>query len=140
VNQLVSTLHIARSEAVTRNSQVTVCTSDDGATCSDGEWHDGWIFFPDADQDRQADADEPVLGSGTGPQDLTIDSEEFGSFVAYRPNGRVMVDAPDENTGAFTFCDSRGAEFARVVIINTTGQPALSEHMADGSDPECPED
>lgn len=140
VNQLVSTLHMARSEAVTRNAQVTVCTSTDGATCSDGEWHAGWIFFPDSDQDRQVDGDEPILGAGAASPGLTIESDEFGSFLAYRPNGRVMVNAADENTGAFTFCDSRGAAFARVLIINPTGQPALSDHMADGSDPECPEE
>jgi type IV fimbrial biogenesis protein FimT len=135
---------MARSEAVTRNTQVAVCASTDGATCTNSEWQEGWIFFPDNDQDRQVDADEPVLGAGTGPQDMTIESDEFdsaepGPFVVYRPNGRVMVNAPAENTGAFTFCDSRGAEFARVVIINPTGQPALSDHMADGADPECPE-
>jgi type IV fimbrial biogenesis protein FimT len=139
VNQLVSTLHTARSEAVTRNTHVTICMSSDGATCSDGGWHKGWIFFPDTDQDRQVDADETVLGAGPTARELTIESGEFATFLAYRPNGRIMVDAADDNTGAFTFCDKRGAEYARVVIINATGQASLSEHMADGSDPECPE-
>jgi type IV fimbrial biogenesis protein FimT len=140
VNQLVSTFHLARSEAVTRNAQVTVCASTDAAACTDGaDWHDGWIAFPDADQDRQVDVGETILGAAAGPQDLTIESGEFASFIVYRPNGRVMANAADENTGAFTFCDARGADFARVVIVNPTGQPVLSEHMADGSDPECPE-
>lgn len=139
VNQLVSTLRMARSEAVTRNSQVTICMSSDGETCGNDGWHKGWIVFPDADQDRQVDVGETVLGAGPVMRDVTVDSSEFASFLAYRPNGRIMVDAADDNTGAFTFCDSRGAAHARVVIINATGQAALSEHMADGSDPECPE-
>jgi type IV fimbrial biogenesis protein FimT len=139
INQLVSTLHMARSEAVTRNAQVTICMSSDGATCSDGGWHKGWIFFPDADQDRQVDDGETILGAGPAMRDLTVDSDEFATFLAYRPNGRIMVDEAGDNTGAFTFCDQRGAAYARVVIINPTGQARLSEHMADGSDPECPE-
>jgi type IV fimbrial biogenesis protein FimT len=41
-NDITSAINLARSEAVKRAQPVTVCPSDDGASCS-GEWTDGWI-------------------------------------------------------------------------------------------------
>lgn len=41
-NDMVAALQFARSEAVRRGVNVTVCPSADQATCS-GAWTDGWI-------------------------------------------------------------------------------------------------
>lgn len=140
VNSLVSTLHRARNEAVTRIQQVTVCPSDNGTICVDAAtWSDGWIAFADPDQDRQVSGDEQVLVAGPGVARLTINSDEFVDFIVYRPGGRIMVDDVDENSGQFTFCDDRGASEARVVILDTSGHPRLSDHQFDGSDPNCPD-
>ncbi len=138
VNQLSSSLHIARSEAITRNVQVTICQSANGAACDGAAWEDGWIYFADLDQDRILDAGEQLLGSVPAMSSLEIDSDEFASFFVYRPNGRIMVNTPAENFGQLTFCDKRGAEHARVLIINTSGYPRLSEYQMGGGDPVCP--
>jgi len=76
-NELVATMHAARSAAITRNVQVTVCPSHDGRRCDDADWHHGWIWFADADQDRHVDPDEPILGAGTGLGDVQIRSADF---------------------------------------------------------------
>jgi type IV fimbrial biogenesis protein FimT len=48
-NELVADMHYARSEAVTRESPVAVCASEDGETCSgELDWGSGWIVFTDA--------------------------------------------------------------------------------------------
>ncbi len=137
INQLVSAMHLARSEAVTRNVQVTICPSADGDTCGGG-WDDGWILFPDRDQDRARDGGEDVLGSGVPSDTLTLETDEFPDFIAFRPNGRAMADDVDANTGAFTFCDARGADFARVVQVGPNGQPMVPHDTAD-LDLACPE-
>ncbi len=137
VNQLVSAMHLARSEAVTRNMQVTLCPSTDGAACGDG-WENGWIVFPDRDQDRVVDAGEDILSSATPADSLSLESGEFADSITFRPNGRAMADDFDANSGSFTFCDPRGAEFARVVQIGPTGQPTVP-HDTSGLDLECPE-
>ena len=47
-NELVSALHVARSEAIKLNVRVSVCESSDGANCSTtGNWENGWIVFID---------------------------------------------------------------------------------------------
>lgn len=43
-NAYVSSIQLARSEAIKRNGMVKVCRSTDGATCaSSGGWQQGWI-------------------------------------------------------------------------------------------------
>jgi type IV fimbrial biogenesis protein FimT len=137
VNQLVSTMHLARSEAVTRNLQVTICPSTDGIRCEATPWEKGWLAFPDLDSDRQVDANEVVIATGNDFSNIDISTIEFPTFLVYRPNGRVMVNNIGQNTGQLTFCDKRGADHARVVVINSSGQPRLSEYQMDGSKPVC---
>ena len=52
-NELVSALHVTRSEAIKLNKKVTICVSSDGKTClSSKKWVQGWIVFVDANDDR----------------------------------------------------------------------------------------
>ena len=44
-NSLVSTVYLARSEAVKRNTQITLCVSADGVSCGAGGWEQGWIVL-----------------------------------------------------------------------------------------------
>lgn len=45
-NDLVASAQLARSEAIKRNVAVTMCASDDGATCDDPDgWEAGWIIL-----------------------------------------------------------------------------------------------
>ena len=137
INDFVSTIHQARSTAVTTNTRVTICPSANGNNCQAVGWNQGWIMFSDPDSDRNVDNDETVLSSN-GPIDgLTIQSAEFGAFLMYRPNGRVMNAALNGSSGAFTVCDDRGANHAKVMIIDLSGRPRLAKVLADGSAPAC---
>ena len=43
-SELKQAIQYARSEAVSRNQDVSICASSDGATCTgDGDWTQGWI-------------------------------------------------------------------------------------------------
>ncbi len=137
INDFVSTIHQARSTAVTTNTRVTICPSAGGTNCEAVGWNAGWIMFSDPDSDRQVDNDETIL-SASGPVDgLTIQSGQFSTFMMYRPNGRVMNASLNGSSGAFTVCDDRGAGHAKVMIIDLSGRPRLSRTMADGSAPSC---
>ena len=137
VNDFVSSMHLARSTAVTTNTRVTVCASSSGASCQPVDWDQGWIVFADLDSDQALDADEVVLSQSTGDGELSIVSNEFSRFVMYRPNGRVMNASVNGNSGQFTVCDDRGSGHAKVLIIDLSGRPRVSESMADGSTPAC---
>jgi type IV fimbrial biogenesis protein FimT len=125
-NDLVSTLHAARSIAITRDVQVTICPSSDAEHCNDAQWQDGWIYFVDNDHDRQVDANDEVLGAVNGIANITIRSQDFERFLVFRPNGQIMVDTIAENSGEMLLCDARGPEFSRSLILHVGGKPQLT--------------
>lgn len=137
INDFVSSMHVARSTAITTNQRVTVCASADGENCNGASWEDGWIVFTDLDSDQSVDAGDRMLTTSAGIRGVSINSGEFGDFLMYRPNGRVMNASVNGNSGQFTVCDSRGAERAKVLIVDLSGRPRLSKLLADGSAPAC---
>ena len=137
INDFVSSIHIARSTAITTNLRVTVCASAGGADCEAVSWDQGWIVFGDRDSDQSVDDNETVVAASAGIDGLAIDSAEFGEFLIYRPNGRVMNASINGSSGQFTVCDSRGADRAKVLIVDLSGRPRLSKYLADGTPPDC---
>jgi len=137
INDFVSSMHIARSAAVTTNSRVTVCASSSGNNCEAVSWDQGWIVFSDLDSDQSLDVNESIITQSAGIDGISIQSGEFGQFVMYRPNGRVMNASITGNSGQFTVCDSRGSDRAKVLIVDLSGRPRLSKYLADGSTPVC---
>jgi type IV fimbrial biogenesis protein FimT len=140
-NEFISTLNLARSEALKRGTRVTVCASTDQTTCDTADWEQGWIVFSDRNADR-------VLDSGTGACLATEDclirvsvglsdgnslsAKKSGAaadtgFVQYTPRGAVDAAA------TFTFCDKRGDSHARATNINNLGRAiSASDSGADG--------
>ncbi len=137
INDFVSSMHIARSTAITTNTRVTLCPSANGVTCEAIDWDRGWIVFSDLDSDQIVDLNETVTSKTGGVDNLSIESAEFANFLLYRPNGRVMNAAINGSAGEFTVCDQRGADHAKVMIIELSGRPRLSKTLADGSAPSC---
>ena len=137
INDFVSTIHQARSTAVTTNTRVTICPSAGGTDCESVDWNSGWIVFSDPDSDRTVDNDETIIAVSGAVDGLTFESSEFGAFLMYRPNGRVMNASLNGSSGAFTVCDDRGSNYAKVMIIDLSGRPRLSKTEADGSAPSC---
>lgn len=137
VNELVAGIHLARNTAITLNARVAICASSNGQSCEVVGWNEGWIAFHDVDNDQVRDADETILDSGSEVDGITIDSSQFPTAFTFRPNGRVMNGSTATNTGEFALCDRRGSEHAKVVILDMSGRPRLSEYSADGSSPSC---
>ena len=137
VNDFVSSMHVARSTAITTNFRTTVCASAGGANCEAVSWDQGWIVFTDRDSDQTVDNGETIVATSEGIDGLSIQSGEFGQFLMYRPNGRVMTASANGNSGQFTVCDNRGSEYAKVLIVDLSGRPRMSKYLADGTSPSC---
>jgi type IV fimbrial biogenesis protein FimT len=116
VYSLRATTNTARTEAITRRSPVTICSSNDGLTCSGG-WTDGYIVFLDTDSDGVVDAGEEIFIV----KDQDVDSLNITFSNA---NNRITFDSRGNarnSSGTFTICDERGALFARGLIVNAVG-------------------
>ncbi len=155
LNLFSSSLALARSEAVRSNQRVVVCPSDDGATCTDTPlWEIGWITFID----RNADFDVDDDGSGNPLDDpcaatagddvaddcilnyvdqlananMTLRSDTSGNYFSYNGLGQGLEVAH------FRICDSRGADYAKAVLVSVTGRSSVSTKLVDGSAIPCP--
>ena len=136
-NDFVSSVHTARAEAVNNVVQVTVCKSDDQATCNNtASWNDGWIVFVDNDEDEIRDlggtpetlirAREALEGANT------LQSAAFDDWIAFRPNGLAIGSTG--NAGTFSLCNEAGAYYGRDISISRTG----SSSVGDNADGACP--
>ena len=133
VNQLVQAVYFARSEAIKRNSVVSLCPSPDGDWCAPAgsPWQQGWIVFVNPDHDAPAvrDAGEVVLRIYDAWPQGAVQANR--ATLSFRPFGQSAV------TATFTFCDARGATAARAVIINQSGRPRVSDRSASGTALHC---
>lgn len=119
-NDLVSTLHFARSEAIKRNQRVTVCTGLKQDECAENiGWQFGWIVFEDRDGNGRRSTSEQILvvalRQGLG---LTMSGNTpVRDYISYVPTGETRTRSGALQMGAITACD--GGSSKRVVIAAT---------------------
>ncbi|HET7201961.1 MAG TPA: GspH/FimT family pseudopilin [Steroidobacteraceae bacterium] len=133
VNQFIQAVYLARSEAIKRNGVVSLCPTNDGATCTAASgWQIGWLVFVNDDRDSPAarDGDEQLLRVYEPWDSGHILSNR--TTLSFRPFGQMGV------TATVTFCDDRGSSAARAVIISQTGRPRVSSRNASGGALTCP--
>jgi type IV fimbrial biogenesis protein FimT len=128
VNSFFHSLFLARSESIKRGEVVSLCRSMDGNVCSTrtSEWAAGWIVFVNSDREEPAERDpsEPVLAVYGTWRNGTITSNR--PTYSFRPGVQGVVN------GTIVFCDPRGAEHARAIIINHVGRPRVAQRDASG--------
>lgn len=132
VNDFVSDLNLARSEAIKRGSRVTLCKSADGNSCTQsGDWSQGWILFSDPNDDASFNEDEEEgetllrvhqalrddNASLTGNQNLR-------DYISYIGTGFAQLTSGGIQNGTLVLCDSRDfGDHARAIVLNRTGRP-----------------
>ena len=86
VNSLFSSLMLARSEAIKRNSRAVVCKSATGDACiTTGGWEQGWIVFHDANNNAALDAGEAILSRQQAVSRIARDSSVAVMFRSIHP-------------------------------------------------------
>lgn len=127
-NDFVTSLNIARSEAVKRGMRITVCKSIDSATCAaGGSWEQGWIVFTDSNNDAAVNNTDVVLQTHRAlPANTTLNGVvgNVTDYVSYASSGfSRIVGGGGVQTGTLVMCDMRGfGDKARAIVINATGQ------------------
>lgn len=126
-NEIVMSMSLARNEAATRGSAVSVCASSDGTSCSAAtDWTTGWIIFSDQTPPlgtlNDSPGDDELLrvfpqleggGSLTGSQ----------AVVTFRPNG--FLDAAVPLLFELRIPDCSGNQ-GRDLRINLQGRTAVT--------------
>lgn len=140
-NDFITSLNIARSEAVKRGSKVTLCKSANGIDCTaDDHWEQGWIIFVDSNDNAAVDAGEPLLLVHQALNDHTtlVGNTNVANYISYAAAGFTQVAGGGfHQTGTLILCDNRGfGEQAKAIVINFTGRPAAMK-ATDSNETNC---
>ncbi len=132
LNTLSGDLAFARSEAIKRGADVTVCSANAGIDQCSGsdDWSSGWIAFLDVNDNSTVDNDEDVLRVGNAAatgSDLTYG----GNLIRYSSRGFATGF-----NGTFLFCDGRGVSHARLRVLANSGRLRAAD--PDPDDQSCP--
>jgi type IV fimbrial biogenesis protein FimT len=138
VNSLVTTLHLARNEAITRRERAVLCPSVEGRTCRDNSanstaWEDGYLLYIDHNANSEFDADDTLVWVASAIEGLHIRSSAHRDHVTFLASGM----ASGTNV-TFTFCDKGGRSMPRAVVVSNSGRPRASTRGAGGSAIVCP--
>lgn len=119
-NEMITALSLARSEAIKRAANVTVCASSDNATCT-GTWTQGWVVRDAAGtviRVQQALAGGSTLSGGT----------DVASSITFTSSGRTTIPAAATGpTTTLTLCPPAPALVqGRAIQIERTGRTRFS--------------
>ena len=131
VNIYLAALHFTRSEAIKRNSRVTVCKSADASNCADdGGWQQGWIIFHDPNHNAVRDVSEEVeFQSSVLPAHFQlVGNLNVAKYVSYDATGRTSLASGGFQAGTLTLCRHSvlGGE-ARKIVINSAGRARVQK-------------
>jgi len=135
-NTLAGALAYARSESVTRQITVITCQSNNGRECSRSEnWHNGWIIFTDKNNNRQREAEEPLLrvyhAANNGTQLIFHGSGRgIHYYMRYKPTGQAHPN------GSFLICNPN-IGVGKALIMTHSGRLRLSKKQTNGSAITC---
>lgn len=142
-NDLLAGLHIARSEAIKRNSRVTICKSlnagDASPKCATGSegWENGWFVFVEGrdtgnvfGEYNSNDGDILRINTGAEGSNVTITASDAGidKYVSFTSRGAPKLLNGSSQSGVFRVCDDRGLKnaagnvVARGVVLNASGR------------------
>lgn len=130
INELMSSLKLARSEAIKRSTRTGVCARGPNRTCGT-DWSEGFITFVDnGDNPGAIDAGETILRVADAVEDSawiqnkarlvnTGEAPIQRRFIRFGPRGTSHW----KGSGYFLLCDGRGQEAARAINISLSGDP-----------------
>ena len=129
VKELLTSLNLARSEAVKRGEDIHICAANNAGTdCAAGQWSLGWIVFEDVNGDADGSAGSidagddviRVVGTGRSPSVITFTA----ALVTFDNMGFNAASAPQEFE---ILPESSSVYHARCVQLSAVGRPLSFE-------------
>lgn len=136
-NDIVTSLHISRNEAVKRAEQTVLCASSNwnlpSAQCEDINIAEGWIIFTDDNPRNGARDAGEIIVFGHAPlgQGITLVSQ---NLIRFSDRGIPSIDVPGDVD--FLLCDERGNRVTggvtagRRINMTPTGRPQVVATLA----------
>lgn len=137
--ELLSALLYTRTEALKRNTNVSMCHTADPAaaapTCNPAAngWASGWIVFTDTGVAGRLDGTDTVLRVGQPANPMTIavpPGGRYNNWLGFSATGLpraagISVGTVGAGNGTIILCNG---ELRRVITISTTGRITRSDN------------
>lgn len=153
-NDLHAAFHLARSESSRAKTNISVCPSDDGATCGDdATWDQGYIVFVDLDGDIAVDGDDTILRAQPAiAAGITLKVANDAKYFSFAATGLGRSGVNGEIAlSQVVMCDKRGNvpagggnSAARVFVATPLGRATIQrdkdliQGVLDDMDETCP--
>jgi type IV fimbrial biogenesis protein FimT len=134
VNDMITDIHFARSEAAKRDVRVILCRSEDPnadpPSCNTGSpdktWTGGYLVFADDGTAANSDYDagkDILLRRGqpapTGVRMLT--NPTWNKYLEFNPSGSLH----EYGVAIMSICDDREEEEGRQIVVSLSGIPTM---------------
>ena len=127
ISALFHAIHRARKTSIVQRREVSLCPSDDGATCARRtDWSAGWILYYAPDDDT--------------PGDLVVVAHRVTDSIRITANRRVFTlraTVKRATNGTFVVCDRQGRIPAKALVVSFTGRPRVATARPDGRPYSC---
>jgi type IV fimbrial biogenesis protein FimT len=131
--ELTSTIYFARSEAIKRNSPITIQkNANSGTTCTNAstnqEWGCGWFIFDDLNGNGSQDTGEATLQTYTIPNGIDVIHSSGGANIKLDRWGKMS----GFNAKGFTISPTRpgiSSPATRSVCVSTGGRVRVTEDV-----------
>ena len=134
VNDVITDIHFARSEAVKRDVRVILCRSSnpnaDPPSCNEGSpgytWTGGYLIFADDGQATNSvyNAGSDILlrrGQAATSGVKMSTNDNWNRNLEFNPNGSLH----EGGIGIMSICDDRGKEEGRQIVVSLSGIPTM---------------
>ncbi len=135
-NAYVALLNYARTEAVTRESNVVLCATTNSTAaipnCNSNNWENGWVLFSDVGgTPNNFDNNDILLKRAARP---ALGSSIRSTFATL---GRLTFAKTGlaSSAGIISFCDDRGINDSRAISVSRVGRISS---LGRGNATQCP--
>lgn len=126
-NRLTASLNFARYHAINHQTYVVVCPSLTGQKCDNqSNWFDGWMVFTDINKNRKLDHKDTLLRYEDA---MRHEIKATSSIHRQKVRYNAMGFSPGTNL-SINFCDARGKDFAKSIILNNAGRVKQSQPIS----------
>lgn len=134
-NAFLATLTLARSEALSRDTTVSICKSSDGLHCARGtgtSWNQGFLMFADPDGNGRQTATEPLI-TAASPSIACghMKTNRYSNYISFGSDGKANAD------GSF-FVIADGADDINRAIVVFLGRVRICNAQSGGTCPPVP--
>ena len=125
-------------QSLSRSAELVVCGTRDTFTCIDN-WQPGWMQFADTNQNRQRDADEPLLEY----EQRFRDQPNFRIFSPSQRYFRTWISgALASQAGSIWFCPPNQPAYQHLtqrLVVSRIGRVRIETEDDNGQPLACPD-